>query len=170
LFFPPSQYYSCLLGPFRWIAYQAILDSSVNPDPVTSEMYEEDPILDPVWATSSSCSRDHLDETLPLDEAIIQAMNGSERPWDDMHLRSYFLLELARIEKDDFGSTLSEIVGHAIVQINTHNIYAEGNMESISHTIMIDISHIPGKVENVYIGADCSPEEILIYTELFKEF
>jgi hypothetical protein len=35
---------------------------------------------------------------------------------------------------------------------------------------MIDISHIPGKIENVYIGADCSPEEILIYTELFKEF
>ena len=28
----------------------------------------------------------------------------------------------------------------------------------------------PGKVENVYIGVDCSPDEIKEYTELFKEF
>jgi hypothetical protein len=65
---------------------------------------------------------------------------------------------------------LSEIVGHAIVPLNTHIIYAEGNMASISPTVMINISRIPGKVENVYIDADCFPEEILIYTELFKEF
>jgi hypothetical protein len=25
-------------------------------------------------------------------------------------------------------------------------------------------------VENVFIGVDCSPEEIQIYTDLFKEF
>jgi hypothetical protein len=34
---------------------------------------------------------------------------------------------------------------------------------------MIDISHILGKIENVYIGADCSLEEIYIYTNLFNE-
>jgi hypothetical protein len=34
---------------------------------------------------------------------------------------------------------------------------------------MINISHIPGKVENVYISADCSSKEIMIYTELFRE-
>jgi hypothetical protein len=49
-------------------------------------------------ATSSSCSHDCLEETLPSYEAIVEAMNGSEKPWDDMHHRSYFLLELARIE------------------------------------------------------------------------
>jgi hypothetical protein len=97
-------------------------------------------------------------------------MNGSDRPWDDMHHRSYFLPELVRIEQDDFRSTLSEIVGHAVVPLDTHDIYAEGNMVSISPTVTIDISRIPGKIENVYIGADCSPEEIQIYTELFKEF
>jgi hypothetical protein len=47
---------------------------------------------------------------------------------------------------------------------------SEGNMENISPTIMIDISRTPGKIENVYIGADCSPEEIQIYIDLFKEF
>ena len=41
---------------------------------------------------------------------------------------------------------------------------------SISPTIAIDISCILSKIENVYIGADCSPEEIQIYTDLFKEF
>jgi hypothetical protein len=65
---------------------------------------------------------------------------------------------------------LSDIVGHAIVPLDTHDIYAEGNMVSISPTITIDISRTPGKIENVHIGADCSPEEILIYTKLFKEF
>jgi hypothetical protein len=33
------------------IVYQAILDSSVDPDPTTSQTDEEDPILRPVWAT-----------------------------------------------------------------------------------------------------------------------
>ena len=46
---------------------------------------------------------------------------------------------------------------------------AEGNMANLSPTIPINISHDPGKIENVYIGADCSPDEIKEYTELFKE-
>jgi hypothetical protein len=108
--------------------------------------------------------------TFPLDEAIIEAMNGFDKPWDNMHHLSYFLPELERIERDDFRSTLSEIVGHTIVLLDTHDIYAEGNMASISPTIMIDISRTPGKIENVNIGVDFLPEEILIYTKLFKEF
>jgi hypothetical protein len=43
-------------------------------------------------------------------------------------------------------------------------------MVSIYPTVVIDISRTLGKVENINIGADCLPEEILIYTELFKEF
>jgi hypothetical protein len=117
------------------IQYQAILDSSADPDPVPSQTVEEDPILRLVWATSLSCSHDFLDETLPSDEAILEAMNFFERPWDDMHHRSYFLPSLERIEQDDFRSTLSEIVGHAVVPLDTHEIYAEGNMVSISPTV-----------------------------------
>jgi hypothetical protein len=67
------------------IVYQAILDSYVNPDPVTSQMDEENPVLRPIWATSLSCSHYFLDETFPSDEAILEAMNVFERPWDDMH-------------------------------------------------------------------------------------
>ena len=43
-------------------------------------------------------------------------------------------------------------------------------MENLSPTIPINISRDPGKVENVYIRADCSPDEIKEYTMLFKEF
>jgi hypothetical protein len=152
------------------IAYQVVLDSFTDPNPITSQTDEEDLVLKPMWATSSYYSHDCLDQTLPSNEFIIEAINGSEKPWDDMHHRSYFLLDLARIEQDDFRSTLSEIVSHAIVPLDTHDIYAEGNMASISPTVMIDISLTIGKIENVYISADCSQEEILIYTELFKEF
>jgi hypothetical protein len=140
------------------IAYQVILDSSVDPDLITLPTDEEDPILRPIWPTSLSCSHDFLDETFPLDEAILEAMNVSKRPWDDMHHQSYFLPSLERIEQDDFRSTLSEIVGHVIVPLDTHGIYAKGNMESISPTVSIDISRNPSKIENVNIGVDCSPK------------
>ena len=49
-------------------------------------------------------------------------------------------------------------------------IFAEGNMENISTTIPINISANPNIVENLHIGTNCSPEEIAIYTTLFKEF
>ena len=45
---------------------------------------------------------------------------------------------------------------------------ADGNMENISSTIPINISHDPGRIENVYIRAECSHAEIQEYTELFK--
>jgi hypothetical protein len=51
-----------------------------------------------------------------------------------------------------------------------NTVYVEGNMETIAETIPIDISRTHGVVENVFIEADCSPEEIQIYTNLFKEF
>jgi hypothetical protein len=152
------------------IAYQVVLDSSDDPDPITSPTDKEDPVLKPMWATLLSSSHDFLDETFPSNEAIIKAMNASDKPWDDMHQCSYFLLELERIEQDDFRSTLSEIVGHVIVSLDMHDIYVKGNMKIIYLTNTIDISCTLGKIENVHIGADCLPDEILIYTELFKEF
>jgi hypothetical protein len=137
------------------IVYQVVLDYSVDPDPITSSTDEEDIVLRPVWATSLSFSHDFLDENFPSDKSIIEAMNGFEKPWDDMHHRSYFLPELERIKQYDFQSTLSEIVDHTVVPLDTHDIYDEGNMESIYPTIRVDISHTPGKIENVNIGADC---------------
>ena len=45
---------------------------------------------------------------------------------------------------------------------------ADGNMANISSIIPINISWNPGRIENVYIGAECSHAKIQEYTELFK--
>jgi hypothetical protein len=54
------------------------------------------------------------------------------------------------IEQDEFWSTLSEMVGHVVVPLDMHGIYDEGNMVSISLTVMINISQTHRKIENVY--------------------
>jgi hypothetical protein len=52
----------------------------------------------------------------------------------------------------------------------THEVYVEGNMETIAETIPINISRNPGIVENVFVGAECSSGEIQIYIDFFKQF
>jgi hypothetical protein len=101
---------------------------------------------------------------LPSDEAIIEAMTSPDRPWDDLHHRSYFLPELRRIEAGEFTLTMTGDRSCPINPLATHIVYAEGNMETITETIPIDISRTPGIMENILVGADCSPEEIRIYT------
>jgi hypothetical protein len=54
--------------------------------------------------------------------------------------------------------------------LSTHTVYAKGNMETIIEMIPIDISKTHGIMENVFVRVDISPEEIQIYTNLFKEF
>jgi hypothetical protein len=66
-------------------AYQVVLNTTIDPNLFSSQTNKEDLVLEPVWATQSSCSHDYLDDTLPSDEAILEAMNGPDRPWDDMH-------------------------------------------------------------------------------------
>jgi len=129
--------------------YQSVLNATFDPDPFSSQTNEEDHVLEPVLAIQYSYSHDCLDDTLPSNEAILEVMYGSDRPWEDMHHCSYFLPELVSIKHDDFRSTLSEMVGHAVVPLDTHGIYAEGNMVNISPIVMIDISRIPGKIENI---------------------
>lgn len=140
--------------------YQDVIDSSTDPYLVPSPMDEEDIMSKTIWATSLSYSHDFLDGNFPSDEAIIEAMNGSKKTYDDMHHRTYFLPELERIKQDDFRYTLSEIVIHAVVLLDTNDIDVEGNMASIYPTIQINISHTPCKVENINISVDCFPEEI----------
>jgi hypothetical protein len=122
-----GQSHACMAMPLSVaeIEYQAIIESSVNPDPITSPTDKEDPILSPIWPTSLTCSHDFLNETFLSNESILEAMNSSKRPWDDMHHRSYFLPSIERIEEDDFQSTLSDIVSHLVVPLDTHNIYAD---------------------------------------------
>jgi hypothetical protein len=111
-----------------------------------------------------------LDLVLPSDETIIEVMTGLDKPWEDLHHRSYFLLELHQIEAGDFTITMTGDQTCPINLLATQDIYAEGNMATITATIPINISRNPGIMENVFVGADFSPKEIHIYTDIFKEF
>jgi hypothetical protein len=117
-----------------------------------------------------SHAQDPLDLVFPSDEVILEAMTGPDRPWDDLHHRSYFLPELRRIEVGEFVMTMNGDNPCPINPLATHRSICQGNMESIAAMIPINISKTPGIVENVFVGADFSPKEIQIYTELFKEF
>jgi hypothetical protein len=74
------------------VAYSIIQRASVDPDPTPAQ--ELDPVLEPIWAQGSLADTDSLDLVLPSDEVIIEAMTSPDRPWDDLHHRSYFLPEL----------------------------------------------------------------------------
>jgi hypothetical protein len=150
------------------VAYSTVQQASATPDPIPAP--ELDPLFEPIWAQNSLVDTDSLDLVLPSDEAIIEAMTGPDKPWEDLHHRSYFLPELHRIEAGEFTITMTGEQPCPINLLATQDIYAEGNMATIAETIPINISRTPGVVENVFVGADCSPEEIQIYTDLFKEF
>ena len=61
-------------------------------------------------------------------------------------------------------------MGRPMVPLGSSGKYVEGNMANLSPTIPINISCVFSKVENVYIGVDCSLGEVREYTDLFKEF
>ena len=124
----------------------------------------------PARVENSSHSIDCLDTVLPFDESILEAMSGRDKICEDLHHRSYFLPDLSKIENQEFKVRLSDDIEVPINPFPREGVFAEGNMENISTTIPINISVNPDVMENIYIGANCSPEEIAIYTALFKEF
>ena len=87
-----------------------------------------------------------------------------------MHHRSYVLIKLDYLECDEFREILSENIGSPMAPFSSPGQMVDGNMANLPPTIPINISQDPGKIENLYIGVGCSPDEIKEYTELFKEF
>jgi hypothetical protein len=85
-------------------------------------------------------------------------MTSPDKPWDDLHHRSYFLPKLQRFEVGEFTLTMTRDKSCPINPLATHVVYAEGNMATIAETIPIDISRTLGVVENVFVRADCSPK------------
>jgi hypothetical protein len=148
------------------VAYSIVQQDFVDPDPTPAQ--ELDLVLEPIWAQGSLVDTDSLDLVFPLDKVIIEAMTGLDRPWDDLHYRSFFLPELRRIEAGEFTLTMNGDRSCPINPLGTHVVSTKGNMETISKMIPIDISRTLGIMENVFIGAECSPKEIQIYTSLFK--
>jgi hypothetical protein len=120
------------------VAYSLVQQALATPDPILAQ--ELDTLLEPIWAQDSFANTDSLDLVLPSDEAIIEAMTGPDKPWEDLHHRSYFLLELHRIEAGEFTITMTGDQPCPINLLATQDIYAEGNMVTIAATIPINIS------------------------------
>jgi hypothetical protein len=87
------------------VAYSMVQKTSSTPDLIPAQ--ELDPLLDPIWAQDSLVNTDSLDLVLPSDEDILEAMTSLDKPWDDLHHRSYFLPELHRIEAGEFTITMT---------------------------------------------------------------
>jgi hypothetical protein len=87
------------------IAYSLVQQASATPDPILTP--ELDPLLEPIWAQYSPVNTDSLDLVFSSNEAIIEVMTTSDKPWEDLHHRSYFLPELHRIEVGEFTITMT---------------------------------------------------------------
>jgi hypothetical protein len=71
------------------VVYNIVQQALTNPNPTPPQ--ELDPVLEPIWAQDSLSSQDPLDLVFPSNEVILEAMNGPDRPWDDLHHRYCFL-------------------------------------------------------------------------------
>jgi hypothetical protein len=153
-------------------------DPWMVPNPGDHLHYDDEMSLSPVEsayqaiqsATPSlgELSPDPFRVIFPTDEMIMSVMEDT--PWDDGHHRSILFLEQHTIENYQRISTPSTVVVISTIPESTHDVFSKGNLSNISPTIPLDISIKPGIVENVHIGASCSPDEIITYTTLFKEF
>jgi hypothetical protein len=122
------------------------------------------------WLDSLSSTFDYILRIFPSNESIMEMLSIKEVPWDDNHHCSYFLPSLDELEKDIHSIFLDGVVNSLQFLILTQDTIYEGNLGNISSTIVINISIKEGIVENVHLGANCSPEEVEDYTALFKEF
>jgi hypothetical protein len=60
------------------VAYSLVQQTSATPDSMPT--LGLDPLLEPIWAQDSLVNTDSLDLVLPSDKAIIEAMNGPDKP------------------------------------------------------------------------------------------
>jgi hypothetical protein len=74
------------------VVYSLVQQASANTDSTLAQ--ELDPLLENIWAQGSLANVDSSDLVLPFDEVVIEAMTSSNKPWEDLHHRSYFLPDL----------------------------------------------------------------------------
>jgi hypothetical protein len=141
------------------VAYSLVQQASTTPNPTPAQAL--DPPLELIWAQGSPANTNSLDLFLPSDEALIKAMTSPDKPWEDLNHKSYFLPKLSRIKAGEFTLTMTGYRSCPTNPLATHKIYTEGNMATISELISINISRTPGIIDNVFIGAYSSPEEML---------
>jgi hypothetical protein len=112
------------------------------------------------------------------DEEILEELQCPDSPWDALHHRAPFLPQKALLPPSHnpiFAVETKDFIPLGTVDwfnnpIPAPDAFEEGNLANISPTIKIDISIKPGIVEEIIIGAVCTPVEITAYKALFQEF
>lgn len=108
----------------------------------------------------------------------MQVMTSPYYPWDNIHHRSYYLPQATKPSlpiSNQFTIETKDFVPSGYIDwfqnpILTLDAFQERNMANISPTIQIDISLIDRVIENIGVGAPCSPTEIRDIKHLFQEF
>jgi hypothetical protein len=112
------------------------------------------------------------------DEEIIEELNHPDSPWDALHHRALFSPQEASMPPNQnpvYVVKTKDFIPSRPIDWFTNPIpapdaFEEGNMANISPTIKIDISIKHGIVEEITIGAACTPQEIDAYKALFHEY
>ena len=156
------------LSPAELNYIEIVGASASTPEPALPGSVPDSPETFP-WLGEKATS-DPLKESFPSDEAIIETMSPEELPWSDHHHRSSFLPPHSEMATclGKFASCLPHIPLQTPIQL--YQVSSEGNMGNITQTLAIDISVKTWVVENIHIGVTCTPEEIQIYKDLFREF
>ena len=94
----------------------------------------------PAWEANSTYLYDYLDIIMQSDEAILEAMIGLEKLCEDLHHKSYFRLDLSRIEIFEFHVRLTEGIDQPVNLLPKEGVFAKGNMTKIFTTKLINIS------------------------------
>jgi len=144
------------------------LDITADQGQSLPEREEVDRFNSLAWILDSPTNTYPINIVLPSNEAIMEAMTKTKRPWGDLHHISCSLLNLKNMQEIEKDLKNSVGYGWFCNPVTTHEVFAEGNMSNILKTIPINISKNHGIVENVLIGANYSPQEIELYMTLFK--
>jgi hypothetical protein len=94
----------------------------------------------PNWETSpyiSYISHDFLNDTLPLDEAILEVMTLFERTWEDSHHQSSFISTKERLETQNF--CLSDVFNQSHIPSTSNPIISKGNLSNITKKNSVEI-------------------------------
>jgi hypothetical protein len=112
------------------------------------------------------------------DEEILEELNNPDYPWDALHHRALFFPQEASTPPNQhpiYAVETKDFIPSGPIDwfknpIPAPDAFEEGNMANISPTIKIDISIKNGVVEEITIGAACTPQEITAYKALFQEY
>ena len=156
------------------LEFEITLIEEVHPPPPSSDtmsIYLMSSSPDQLILISNDSPSDMSLRCFKNDEEILEALTTLKYPWDDMHHRSFFLLEGLVSQSDQFSMETKDFI-HGKVEwfknpILAPDAFEEGNMVNIFPTIKINISTNSEIIEEVMLGASCSPEEIDAYTALF---